>query len=297
MPLSALGLVLLAALVHATWNYYLKKANANRTFWWVVYWMTAVVTVPALLIWDSQAFANITSIGWLVIFLSAPIHVCYGVVLQQGYRHSDYSIVYPTARGMGPLLTVIAAIVFLGNAPTFWGWIGIGSILLAIVLLTLPVSTDESTAKDLRIKAGVLWGSLTGLFIAGYTFCDAFAVQQATGLNPITFYFPSLFVRAMVFTPFIVMKKGWRDEVKELFASAQIRKSLAVVSVGSPLAFILVLFAMTQAPLAYVAPTREVGMMLGVIVGGLLLKERLTMMRLLGVLGMTLGVVLISLVG
>ena len=68
MSLSALGLVLLAALVHAMWNYYLKKANANRTFWWVVYWMTAVVTVPALLIWDSQAFSNITSIGWLVIF-------------------------------------------------------------------------------------------------------------------------------------------------------------------------------------------------------------------------------------
>ena len=109
---------------------------------------------------------------------------------------------------MGPLLTVIAAIIFLGNAPTFWGWVGIGSISLAIVLLTLPVSTDESTAKDLRIKAGVVWGSLTGLFIAGYTFCDAFAVQQATGLNPITFYFPSLFVRALVFTPFIVMKKG-----------------------------------------------------------------------------------------
>lgn len=64
---------------------------------------------------------------------------------------------------MGPLLTVIAAIIFLGNAPTFWGWVGIGSILLAIVLLTLPVSTDESTAKDLRIKAGVVWGSLTGL--------------------------------------------------------------------------------------------------------------------------------------
>ena len=120
---------------------------------------------------------------------------------------------------MGPLLTVIAAIIFLGNAPTFWGWVGIGSILLAIVLLTLPVSTDESTAKDLRIKAGVVWGSLTGLFIAGYTFCDAFAVQQATGLNPITFYFPSLFVRALAFTLFIVMKKGWSDEIKELFTS------------------------------------------------------------------------------
>lgn len=292
MSLTALCLVILAALVHATWNYFLKKANANRSFWWVVYCITAIVTVPALYFYNPHAFDNITAIGWLVICLSAPIHVCYGVVLQQGYKKSDYSIVYPTARGTGPLISVLAAIAFLGNTPTVWGWLGISSILVAIVLLAMP--SQEGDARNLRVKEGVFWGMLTGLFIAGYTFCDAWAVQQATGLTPLTFYFPSILVRSLVFAPFIVTRNGWQDEVKELFTTSRIRKSLVVVCVGSPLAFLLVLYAMTMAPLAYVAPTREVGMMIGVVVGGLLLKERLSIKRVMGVIGMTLGVIMIG---
>lgn len=297
MSVISLCLVLAAAFVHATWNYYLKKANANRTFWWVVYWLTALVTIPILLIFKFDEFLQVSSVGWLVIALSAPIHVCYGVVLQQGYRHSDYSIVYPTARGMGPLISVLAAIVFLGNEPTLWGSVGIISILLSIVLLTIPGFSPDSTLKSISIKKGILWGSLTGLFIAGYTFCDAWAVQQSTGLTPITFYFPSLLLRALIFTPFILAKSSWREEVKELWFCERIRKSLFIVSVGSPLAFILVLYALTLSPLAYVAPTREFGMMIGVIMGGLFLKEPMTITRVLGVIGMTFGVVLIGWAG
>ena len=63
---------------------------------------------------------------------------------------------------------------------------------------------------------------------------------------------------------------------------------------GSPLAYITVLFAMTMAPLAYVAPTRETGMMLGVVLGALFLKEKMNAVRLIGVAAMTLGVVLIG---
>lgn len=289
----ALSLVLLAALIHATWNYFLKRANANRTFWWVVYIITAAITLPAVLLFDSDAFSQVTRTGWLVILLSAPIHVLYGVILQTGYRYSDYSVVYPTARGTGPLITVIAAVLILGNAPTVSGWIGIALILLGIVLLAQPEHSQAAVAA--HVKTGLFWGTLTGLCIAGYSFCDAWAVQQETGLTPITFYFPSIAMRAVVFTPFILMRPRWREEVRELFRLPKVRQAVAVVTVGSPGAYILVLFAMTMAPLAYVAPTREVGMMAGVILGGLLLKEKLSVKRLLGVLGMTLGVVAIGL--
>ena len=129
MSAAALALVLTAALVHATWNYFLKKANATRPFWWLVYIITAVVTVPALFIYDPLALSNITPVGWFVIALSAPIHVVYGQVLQIGYRKSDYSVVYPTARGTGPLITVLCAVLILGDSPSFWGWIGIILIL------------------------------------------------------------------------------------------------------------------------------------------------------------------------
>ena len=296
MSLTALILVLTAALVHATWNYFLKKANATRPFWWLVYIITAVVTVPALFLYDPQALSNITPIGWLVIVLSAPIHVIYGQVLQIGYKKSDYSIVYPTARGTGPLITVLSAVLILGNRPTLWGWVGIALILMAIVLLAMPHKEDQQT-QSLRIRTGIFWGSLTGCFIAGYSFCDAWAVQQATGLTPLSFYFPSIAVRAIVFAPFIVNHADWKKESREILTTPRLLKALAVVSVGSPLAYILVLYAMTMAPLAYVAPTREVGMMIGVVLGGLLLKERLSVTRMTGVIGMTLGVILVGLEG
>ena len=296
MSLLALVLVLTAALVHATWNYYLKKANARRPFWWIVYIITAVITVPALFLYDPDSLKNITPIGWFVIILSAPIHVIYGQVLQVGYKKSDYSIVYPTARGTGPLITVLSAVLILGDRPSFWGWVGIILILGAIVLLAMPQKTDKNT-QELRIRAGIFWGALTGCFIAGYSFCDAWAVQQATGLTPLSFYFPSIAVRALVFAPFIVMHANWKEESKEILTTPRLQKALAVVTVGSPLAYILVLYAMTMAPLAYVAPSREVGMMIGVVLGGLLLKEKLSATRLTGVIGMTLGVILVGLEG
>ncbi len=296
MSLTALTLVLTAALVHATWNYFLKKANATSPFWWLVYIITAVITVPALFIYDPQALSNITPIGWLVIALSAPIHVIYGQVLQIGYKKSDYSIVYPTARGTGPLITVLCAVLILGDRPSFWGWIGIVLILASIVLLAMPHKRDKQT-QDLRIRAGIFWGFLTGCFIAGYSFCDAWAVQQETGLTPLSFYFPSIAVRAIVFAPFIMIHANWKAESKEILTTPRLQKALAVVTVGSPLAYILVLYAMTIAPLAYVAPSREVGMMIGVVLGGLLLRERLSVTRLAGVIGMTLGVILVGLEG
>ena len=296
MSLLALVLVLTAALVHATWNYYLKKANATRPFWWIIYIITAVITVPALFLYDPESLKNITPTGWLVIALSAPIHVIYGQVLQVGYKKSDYSIVYPTARGTGPLITVLSAVLILGDRPSFWGWVGIILILGAIVLLAMPQKTDKNT-QDLRIRAGIFWGALTGCFIAGYSFCDAWAVQQATGLTPLSFYFPSIAVRALVFAPFIVMHANWKEESKEILTTPRLQKALAVVTVGSPLAYILVLYAMTMAPLAYVAPSREVGMMIGVVLGGLFLKEKLSATRLTGVIGMTLGVILVGLEG
>lgn len=296
MSALALLLVLTAALVHATWNYFLKKANATRPFWWLVYIITAIITVPALFLYDPDSLKNITPIGWLVIALSAPIHVIYGQVLQIGYKKSDYSIVYPTARGTGPLITVLSAVLILGDRPSFWGWIGIILILGAIVLLAMPQKTDKNT-QSLRIRSGIFWGALTGCFIAGYSFCDAWAVQQTTGLTPMSFYFPSIAVRALVFAPFIIMHANWKEESKEILTTPRLQKALAVVTVGSPLAYILVLYAMTMAPLAYVAPSREVGMMFGVVLGGLLLKEKLSTTRLMGVIGMTLGVILVGLEG
>ncbi len=293
MPVAALALILTSACLHAFWNYQLKKADCGKELWLLVYLITAAVSLPLIALFDAEAFTRITPTGWLVIALSAPIHVLYAVVLQTGYHKADYSVVYPTARGTGPLITVLAAVVILGNAPSATGWLGIAAILCGIVLLTLKgkSATDEKS----RLSAGLFWGSLTGLFIAGYSFCDAWAVQQETGLTPLTFYFPSIALRAVVLTPFILQKTGWKSEIKRILTTDRLRKSLAAVTAGSPGAYLLILYALSLAPLAYVAPAREVGMTAGVIAGALLLKEKLSLTRLAGIALMVTGVMLIGL--
>lgn len=294
MPLTALCLVLASACLHATWNYQLKKADCGKELWLLVYLITAVISLPLLLIFDADAFTRITPTGWLVIALSAPIHVFYAVVLQTGYHKADYSVVYPTARGTGPLITILAAVVILGNAPSSVGWCGIAAILIGIVLLTLKKSADDASG---RITTGLFWGALTGCFIAGYSFCDAWAVQQETGLTPFTFYFPSIAVRCLVMGPLVMQRTSWKDEVRRILATPRLRKALAAVTIGSPGAYLLVLYALSIAPLAYVAPAREVGMTVGVIVGALLLKEKLSATRLAGIFLMVTGVLLIGLSG
>lgn len=291
MPLSALSLVLAAALMHAAWNYFLKRAESDRTFWLLSYTLSASISIPLIWIIDPESLSRITALGWGLIALSAPIHVFYALVLQAGYRKSDYSVVYPTARGTGPLITVCAAVLILGNAPSALGWLGIASIIAGIVLLTLK---PGSGAEAKRIRTGLFWGGLTGLFIAGYSFCDAWAVQQATGLTPFTFYCPSLALRAVLLAPFVFMTPGWKKEAKRILSVSKVRHSLYAVTFGSPGAYILVLFALTVAPLAYVAPAREVGMMAGVVLGALLLRERLSKTRLAGVFAMAAGVLLIG---
>jgi len=293
MSISALFLVLAAALIHATWNYHLKKASAGRALWLLVYAITALVSIPALLIADPECFSRITPSGWLVICISAPVHTLYAVTLQTGYRKADYSIVYPTARGSGPMISVLAAVLILGNSPSLGGTLGIAAILAGIVLLSLKGGSSEGGAS--KVRTGLIWGTLTGLCIAGYTFCDAWAVQQNTGLTPSSFYFPSIALRVFCLAPFVLFSPDGIAQVRDVFADPVKRKALAVVTVGSPGAYILVLYAMTMAPLAYVAPTREVGMMVGVIFGATLLKEKLSAVRLSGIAAMVLGVLLIAL--
>ncbi len=294
MSTTALLLVLAAAILHATWNYQLKKASPSLLFWPVSYLITLVVCLPVLLIYNPTLFTDIKPAGWLVIGLSAPIHITYAYVLQYGYKQSDYSVVYPTARGTGPMLTVLAAIFILGERPSLLGTLGILSILLGILFIASKSSSTDATGNRKVIK-GLIWGTLTGVCIAGYSFCDAWAVQQETGLTPLTFYFPALMLRCLILWPIMLFTSDWKKHLKETLTDPVQRKAVLCTSIGSPGAYILVLFAMTFAPLSYVAPGREVGMMVGVVVGAILLKEKLTVKRILGVVSMVLGVVLIGL--
>lgn len=283
---TALALVICGALLHAIWNLLAKKASGGLPF----IWLYGVVSITAALPFGVASWLDnrqqLTAMAWTAIFASALIHAAYSVVLQKGYRASDFSVVYPVARGSGPLFSVVGAVFLLGENPSGLAWLGIFSVLLGITLISGALRA--LTTPSPKTKDGLRWGMLTGLFIAGYSVVDGWAIK-ALGIAPVLYYVLGLLFRTIALTP-----SAWRmlPQVHEQWH----RHWPYIIGVGilSPLAYTLVLLALTQAPLSYVAPVRELSMLAGVLLGAKVLRETFSLTRLLGTLCMVAGVVLLT---
>ena len=285
MNSEALALVVTGALLHAVWNLFAKKASGGVPFVWLFGLVSLVCAAPVgLYTWFRHPQPFTIGIG-AAILASAAVHVLYSIVLQKGYQKSDFSIVYPLARGTGPLFSVLAAVLILGEMPRLPGWCGIASILVGILLIAGFPQILQAAGSHL--KDGILWGTLTGISIAAYTVIDGYAVK-ALGMSPVIYYVLGLSLRTALLAPAALRSPQLLAEQWSLN-----RRYIVAVGVLSPFAYTLVLYAMKLAPLSYVAPVRELSMLVGVIFGARLLRERYTFARVAGTALMVLGVVML----
>jgi drug/metabolite transporter (DMT)-like permease len=288
MTLVPLLLVILAAFIHATWNLLAKRAAAAGAAF--VFASTAVACV-AYLPWVGWVVAH-NELVWSLpvagcLLLSATIHLAYGLCLQRGYQVADLSVVYPVARGTGPLLSSIGAFLVLREMPTPLGLFG----LLAVVAGIGFISTqgDLSAFRRPKGQEGVRWGAATGALIAGYTVVDGYGVK-VLGIHPVVLDWFTNFIRFFMLAP-IVLSNPVRAR------KAMRGYWLLAIGVGllSPLSYILVLTAIDMgAPLSLVAPAREMSMMVGAMFGMVLLGEPVNAWRIAGCLALVLGVVLLG---
>jgi drug/metabolite transporter (DMT)-like permease len=280
MPAFALIAVLLAALTHSTWNLYAKKAAGSRHFVWLYSVGSIVLYLPVIawiMVYQRPHFGPIEC---LALTATAVLHTGYSLVLQAGYRTSDLSLVYPIARGSGPLLSFVGATLLLGERPTLLAGLGL-VLIVAGILLVAGLTREPHRAP----KAGILFGLLTGLFIAGYTVNDGWSVK-ALALSPFIIDFSGNLIRVVVLTPLAL-----RD-LPEVAREARVyAKPAAVVAVLGPLGYILVLFAMRIAPISHVAPARELSTLVGTYFGSRLLREKAVPARLAGAVCIVVGVV------
>ncbi len=267
MPISALVLVVVAAVLHATWNLWVKKANApGIAFVWLISVCSFLLYTPLVLGWHADALRTLTPTQWTAVLVSGALHIAYFTFLQKGYAAADLSVVYPVARGVGPLLASLAAMAWLGEPPSL---LSIGGLLL-IVAGTFTIAGGWALLRggwSARLKAGLFWGSATGLCIAAYTVNDGRAVKLL-GVAPLLFDWLSNAVRAAALTPLALLEPARvRDTLRRAWPWI-----LGVAGV-SPLAYILVLHAMTLAPVSHVAPARELSMLIAAFLGAKLLGE------------------------
>jgi drug/metabolite transporter (DMT)-like permease len=278
---GALTLILAAAVAHATWNFLNKHAGGHPTFTWLVALLSALLYAPATItivqVWEIKL--DFVMLG--VVAGSAALHTAYFVLLNQAYRVGDLSLVYPLARGTGPLLASLAAIAFLGERPSL---LALGGALLiiggAVVLTTNLAQLRAPEARDPLVYALV-----TGVFIAAYTLWDKQAVSRFE-VAPLVLDWGANIGRAVFLTPFALKYSDqavveWREHKYEALGCA----------VLIPLAYILVLTAMRFTPVSYVAPAREISILIGTVMGARLLGEGDARRRLAGACAMVLGVV------
>lgn len=293
MSSTALVLVLLGALCHALWNVAVKKAAGGPVFVWLFGLVSLLAIAPlALAAWwiDPQIFSPLM---WFAAISSGLVHVVYSLVLQRGYRVGSFAVVYPVARGTGPVLTVLAAVLLLGERPSAWGWLGVACVVAGVWLTGFAgrLSGGQFAEQDKsQNSAGVLWGVLTGLFICTYTVIDGWAIK-VLGMQPILFYAVGLLVRTIALAPLALRQPGTMRE-----EWARQRSAIVLVGILSPAAYLLVLWALQTAPLSYVAPIREVSMLVGVFLGAKLLKEAVKPSQWVAAALMLLGVAVLALV-
>jgi drug/metabolite transporter (DMT)-like permease len=280
----ALTLILAAAVIHATWNLINKQASGHATFTWLVAVLSALFYAPATItiieVW--QLRFDFVTIGMMAG--SAALHTAYFVLLNQGYRAGDLSLVYPLARGTGPLLSSVAAIVLLGERPSVIAVVGALLIIGGVVILTINLSRFRETDT----RDAVIYALVTGLFIAAYTIWDKQAVSHFD-IAPMVLDWGANVGRVILLSPFAIKYSDqtigeWREHKYEAIA----------VAILIPLSYILVLTAMRFTPVSYVAPAREISILIGTAMGTRLLAEGDAGRRLVAACAMVLGVVALA---
>jgi drug/metabolite transporter (DMT)-like permease len=259
----ALALVLASAVAHATWNLFAKRASGGAPFLWLAFALSIPLYAPIAVAVLIVSGARVGPVEVLWMFVNAALNVAYGIFLLRGYRTGDLSVVYPLARGTGPLLALVGAIILFGERPTP---LAIGGAI-AIVLGVLALTGDPRKLRQRGVAVAVGYALLTGVTIAAYTLWDKRGVSGLL-IPPVVYEWGANVFRALILTPVAVSR--WPDVRAEWVANRT--AALAVASL-SPLAYILVLTALAISPVSYVAPAREIGILIGVLIGARTLAE------------------------
>jgi drug/metabolite transporter (DMT)-like permease len=261
MTAFALGLLLAAGFVHAGWNYLAKQAGGGPAFVWLFALVSSLVyALPA--VWVAVQFKpDIGLPGAGVLAATILVHVVYFLLLQRGYRAGDLSLVYPLARGTGPALAMLLAILLFQERPSHLAMAG--GLLVAGGVFAL--AGGGAAALDNRRAVG--YGLLIGATIAAYTLIDKLGVSTY-GIPPLLVVFAIDLGRVILLAP--VAARRWKDVRREW---REHRRQIIGIGVLCPLSYILVLTALATTPVSYIAPAREVSILIGTVMGARWLSE------------------------
>jgi drug/metabolite transporter (DMT)-like permease len=284
----ALGIVLASAFLHAGWNYLLKTSDRKIVFIWWFLLASLVIYLPLFLYF--YADAPIPHAGWICIVATGLIHAAYFWFMGGAYQRGDLSLVYPLARGSGPLIVPILAVILLREEITPLGGFGIGLIIAGIYCVHLRSFNHGAFLEPFRALRGgaSLWAFFTGLMIAAYSLVDKVGVGLV--YPPVYIYIMSL-ITWLALTPWILIRE--RSRLREEWKNRA--GAIFIVGFFSSFTYLMILFALTMGKVSYVAAVREVSIVLSAYFGVFYLREKHGLQKLIGAATIALGVVAIGL--
>lgn len=273
MTAAVIAIVLFAALLHASWNALVKGAVDRAVTLGLI--ATGHVVPAAIIVWFVPP-PDPAAIPFIVA--STVIHWGYYVFLNLSYRFADLSFAYPVARGIAPVLIALGALFVADEYLTTLAWAGIATVSAGILTLAAVRHADPK---------GLAAALMTGLIIAAYSIADGLGIRVSG--SPIG-YVAWLFL-AEIFVAAFVLTTRWRR------VTALPRRALAIGLTGgaiSALAYGLVLYAKTLAPLGIVSALRETSVIFAAMIGVLLMGEGPAARRILAAVIVAGGIILLT---
>ncbi len=274
MSLTITFAVLLAALLHASWNAMIKGGGDVLLDTAAIVAGAGLVTLPFLLVVPVPDAAS-----WPYIGASVAIHIAYYYLMINAYRSGDLSLVYPLMRGVAPLITGLLGVVTLRELPGPLNWIGM--LLISAGVVALALRTVHHTPSGRAVGFALM----NALVIAVYTIVDGTGARLA---GDAWSYIAWLFVLdALPFTAYMLARHR-----AEFIDALNRRRARGLVGGSlSAAAYAISVWAMTKAPVALVASLRETSVLFATLIGARLLHEKLTPRRWGGVIAVVLGVI------
>jgi drug/metabolite transporter (DMT)-like permease len=284
MPVTIVGLLLCAALLHAGWNLLVKRARAKIVFTWLALVVGFVGFSPVL------AFAShLPPRVWPYVLFSTLFEVAYFFTLTRAYDHGDFSLVYPIARGTAPGLLILWSALFLGELPRPGGFIGLAFLLLGLIVV--------GGAQWLRGDRRAVGLGSVGLALAVATCISLYSVIDGGAVRfapPLTYAVVVQGCIALASAPIVIARYGPRLITVEWRANWP---RIVLTGLFSLTTYTLVLFAFAHARVSYAGAVREVSIVFAALIGWRFLGEKFGPVRTIGALLIFVGIVTVAVAG
>ncbi|KUO68811.1 MAG: hypothetical protein APF80_03635 [Alphaproteobacteria bacterium BRH_c36] len=279
MPATVFFAVLLAAALHASWNALVKGGHDKFVSMSAIVIGHAPLAVVALLFFPAL---DIACLPYLIA--GAAAHFGYQSFLLMSYRLGDLTQVYPIARGVAPLIVTAVSVGCLGVELLSVQYAGILLIAAGIISVALVRRAD-----GLRNAPAAFSALVTGCFIAAYSLNDGWGARVAG--SPVAFYAWLSIINAVVWTAAMAIVRP--GVVRRMAANARLLTLFG--GSASFIAYAIVVWAFTQAPIPLVTALRETSMVFALLLGVFVLKERLDLGKVVSTVVTLTGAALLRL--